>query len=115
MVAGVRNILRQHALLFERLKVAEAMRSFISHCLGGSEDLRSRLEQSEAGLAIARTVVAEGAEALKKAKEEKEAFQVEADRLRKEGDVAKAKLKETEQEISQSKKEAEELRVGLAA
>lgn len=50
------------------------MRSFISHYLGGSEDLRSRLERSEAGLAVARTVVAEGAEALKKAEEEKEEF-----------------------------------------
>ncbi|RVW29860.1 hypothetical protein CK203_087414 [Vitis vinifera] len=38
------------------------------------EDLRSRLERSEAGLAVARTVVAEGAEALKKAEEEKEEF-----------------------------------------
>lgn len=85
MVAGVPNILRQHSLLFERLKVAEAMRSFISHCLGGSEDLRSRLEQSEAGLAVARTVVAEGAEALKKAEEEKEAFQVEERRRCREG------------------------------
>lgn len=50
------------------------MPSVISHCLGGSEDLRSRLEQSEADLVAARQATAKGVEALKKAEEEKEAF-----------------------------------------
>lgn len=64
-MVGIRNIVRQCALLFERLKVAKAMQSFVSHRLGGSEDLRSRLERSEAGLAAAQKVTTEGAEALK--------------------------------------------------
>lgn len=49
------------------------MRSFISYRLGGSKDLRSRLEQSETDLVVARKATAERAKALKKAEEEKEA------------------------------------------
>lgn len=55
-------------------RAAEAMRSIISHRLGGSEDLRSRLEQSEADLVVVLQAAAKGVEALKKAEEEKEAF-----------------------------------------
>lgn len=65
-------MMQQCALLFEQLKVAEAMQFFISHCLGGSEDLCSRLERSDVDLAIAQKAATEGAEALKKAEEEKE-------------------------------------------
>ena len=38
LVAGIRNMVRQRTLLFVLLKVVEAMQSFISHRLGGSED-----------------------------------------------------------------------------
>lgn len=51
----------------------------------------------------------EEVEALKKAEEENEAFQVEADKLRKEGEVIETKLKEAEQETSRLKKETEKL------
>lgn len=53
MVVDVHNMMQQRALLFEQLKVAEAMQFFISHCLGGSEDLCSRLERSNVDLVIA--------------------------------------------------------------
>lgn len=64
-MVDIRNIVRQRELLFERLKVAKAMQYFVSHCLSGSEDLRSSLEQSEVGLAAAQKATAEGAMALK--------------------------------------------------
>ena len=51
--------------VFEWLKVAEAMRAFISHRLGGGEDLCTRLERVENDLTVARKVVVEGAKALK--------------------------------------------------
>lgn len=38
-------MMRQRSLLFERLEVAEAMRTFISHRMSGSEELRAKLEQ----------------------------------------------------------------------
>lgn len=56
-----------------------------------------------------------GAEALKKTEGEREAFWIEVDKLRKEGKVAKANLKEAKRENCQSKKEIEELWIGLVA
>lgn len=64
-MVGIRNIVRQRVLLFERLKVAKAMQSFVSRRLSGSEDLLSSLERSEVGLAAAQKAAAEGAVALK--------------------------------------------------
>lgn len=64
-MVGIRNIVRQRALLFEQLKVAKAMQSFVSHRLSGSEDLRSSLERSEVGLVAAQKAAVEGAVALK--------------------------------------------------
>ncbi|KAL6312552.1 hypothetical protein AAG906_029548 [Vitis piasezkii] len=51
-----------------------------------------------------------GVEALKLAKGEREAIHIEADKLKKKSGVVEAKLKGIEQEISQLKKEIEELR-----
>ena len=100
LVASIRNMVRQRTLLFVRLKVVKAMQSFISYRLGGSEDLRSRLERSETDLAAAQKAATEGVEALKKAGEKKEVFQVVVNKLKNEGEVAKAKLKKAEQETS---------------
>ena len=91
------------------------MRAFISHRLGGGEDLCTRLERVENDLTVARKVVAEGAKALKLAEWERETFWVEADKLKKESEATKAKLKGFKQENSQLKREVEELRAGLAA
>lgn len=91
------------------------MRAFVSHCLGGCEELCSRLERVETNLATARKVVAEGAEALKLPKREKEAFRVEVDKPKNESEAAKAKLKVVKQENSQLKRGIEELYVGFAA
>ena len=52
-------------IVFEWLKFAEAMRAFVSHRLGGGEDLYTRLERVETDLTVARKVVVEGAKALK--------------------------------------------------
>lgn len=69
---------RRHKLLSELLKVTESMRAFISHRLDGGEELRLRLEQSKTDLVAVRKTAVEKAEALKKAKEEREAFRVES-------------------------------------
>ncbi|RVW84079.1 hypothetical protein CK203_040544 [Vitis vinifera] len=44
VVIGVRNIVRQRALLFERLEVVEAMWTFISHRMSSGEKLHAILE-----------------------------------------------------------------------
>ncbi|RVW19489.1 hypothetical protein CK203_116505 [Vitis vinifera] len=68
--------------LFKWLEVAEAMRAFISYHPGGIEEMRSRLERVEADLATAQKAVADGAEMIKLAEEEKGAIRVEADQLK---------------------------------
>ncbi|KAJ9678103.1 hypothetical protein PVL29_022866 [Vitis rotundifolia] len=53
VVVDVCNLMRQRALLFERLEVAKAMRAFITQRAGGSEELRAKLKRVENDLAIA--------------------------------------------------------------
>lgn len=93
-------MVRQRELLSELLKVSESMRAFISHRLDGGEELRLRLEQSETNLAVVLKIAAEKAKALKKAEEEREAFQIESEGMRKQEEISEAKLKEAEQENS---------------
>lgn len=47
------------------------MRAFITHRVGGSEELCAKLEQVESDPAAAQKATADGAEALKLAKREK--------------------------------------------
>ena len=70
--------------LFERLKVAEAMRAYISQHLGGVDELRAQLEKVEAELASARKAVSNGAERLCQVEGERETIRAEADSLKKE-------------------------------
>ncbi|RVW35598.1 hypothetical protein CK203_112560 [Vitis vinifera] len=95
VVAGIHYMMHICEQLFKRLEVVEAMRAFISHHLGGVEEMRSRLEKVEAELATAQKAVADGAEKLSQAEEG-------------EGDWV-------EQENSQLKKEVDELQASLAA
>ena len=83
-------------MLFERLEVVEAMRAFVSHRLGGGEELRARLERVETDLATAQKVAIEEAEALKFVEGEREVIHAEADKLKKEGEIVEAKLKGAE-------------------
>ena len=102
-------MVRQGALLFQWLKVAEAMRAFISHHMSGHEELRTKLERVESDLTAVQKVAVEGADALKLADGEKEAIRAEADKLRNEGRTTEAKFKDAEWENVQLKKEMEEL------
>lgn len=72
------------------------MRAFVSHRLGGGEELRARLERVETDLATAQKVAIEEAEALKFVEGEREVIHAEADKLKKEGEIVEAKLKGAE-------------------
>lgn len=78
-------MVHQHALLFKRLEVTEAMRTFISHRMSGGEELHTRLERTENDLATTQKTAAERVEALKLVEGEKEAIRVEADKLKEKG------------------------------
>ena len=77
--------------------------------------MRSRLERVEADLATAQKAVADGAEMIKLAEEEKGAIRVEADQLKGENEALEGQVKGVEQENSQLKKEVDELQASLAA
>ena len=108
-------MMRSREQLFERLKVAEAMRAYISQHLGGVDVLRAQLEKVEAKLASAWKVVSDGAERLCHVEGEKEAIRAKADSLRKEKEALEGQVNEVGQENLQLKREMEELRANLAA
>lgn len=91
------------------------MQAFIFHCLGGGEELCSRLKWVETNLDVAQKAAAKRVDALKLAEGERDAFRAETDKLKKEGEAEKAKLKGAEQKNSQLKREIEELRARFSS
>ena len=114
-MAGIRYMMHMREQLFKQLEVAEAMRAFISHHLGDVEEMRSRLKKVEAELATAQKVVADGAEKLSQAEEEKGAVRAKVNLLKREKGALEGQIKGVEQENSQLKNEVDELRASLAA
>ena len=96
VVVGIRYMMRTREQLFKRLEVAEAMKAFISHHLGGIEEMHSRLERMEADLANAQKTVADGAEMLKLAEGEKGAIRAKADQLKGEKEALEGQFKGVE-------------------
>ena len=78
IVANASNLMRQHALLFKRLKVVETMRVYIAHNIDDSEELRSKLKSVGDELATARKVAKKGVRLLRKSKEERKTTEAEA-------------------------------------
>ncbi|KAJ9682519.1 hypothetical protein PVL29_018438 [Vitis rotundifolia] len=115
VVAGVWNLLRQCALLFERLEVAEAIKAFVTQQIGSSEELCTKRERAESDLAAAQKATTNEAEALIKAEKEKKTAKAEACQPRKERKAVEAKFKHAEQENDRLKKKLEELRARFAA
>nr|CAN67634.1 hypothetical protein VITISV_031865 [Vitis vinifera] len=76
---GIRYMMRTRAQLFKRLEVAKAMRAFISHHSSDIEEMRSKLERVEVDLAVAQKAIANGAEMLKLAEEEKRGIRTKTD------------------------------------
>lgn len=64
-------MMRQRTQLFKRLEVAEGMQAFISHRLGGREELCTKLERVKADLAAAQKAVVDRIETLKLVEGEK--------------------------------------------
>lgn len=91
------------------------MRAFITQRIGGSEELRAKLEWVESNLVAVQKAIADGVKVVKLVERERETARVEVDQLREKGKVAQAKCKVVEHENNLLKKELEKLRVGLAA
>ena len=91
------------------------MRVFITQKMGGSEELRTKLERAESDLAAAQKAATNGAEALRQVDGDMEKARVQASRLREEGKTVEAKCRDVEQENGRLKKEMKELWAGFAA
>ena len=115
VVAGIRYMMHTREQLFKQLEVAEVMHAFIFHHPSGIKEMCSWLEMVEADLATAQKAVADGAEKLKMAEEEKRVIQAEADLLKGEKEALEGQVNGVEQENSQLKNEVDKLRVSLAA
>ena len=74
-----------------------------------------KLERVESDLVAAQKAAVKGAEVLKLAEGKKETVHAEANKLREEGIIVEAKLKEAEQENAQLNKKMEKLRAGFVA
>lgn len=96
------------------LRVADHMKAFVSHRLGSEEELHLRLEQSKANLAAAQKAAAENAEALKRSECEKEALQLELEKVRRREEATGARLKDVEHEKAQLGDEIQVLRTSLS-
>lgn len=91
-------MVQQRELFSDLLRVVDHMKAFVSYRMGGEEELRSRLEQSEANLAAAQKIAAENAEALRRSQEDKEALQIELEEAKNREKAIETRLNEAEDE-----------------
>lgn len=73
IIHGIRGMVQQRELFTDLLRVADHIKVFVSHHMGG-EELRLRFEQSKANLAAAQKATVEKAEALRRSEDDKEAL-----------------------------------------
>lgn len=96
LVSSICGMVQQRELFSDLLRVVDHMKAFVSHRMGGEEELRSRLEQSEANLAAAQKIAAENAEALRRSQEDKEALQIELEEAKNQEKAIETRLNEAE-------------------
>lgn len=101
LVSGICGMVQQRELFSDLLRIVDHMKVFVSHHMGGKEELRSRLEQSEANLAAAQKITAENAEALRRSQEDKEALQIELEEAKNREKAIGTRLNEAEDERAQ--------------
>lgn len=103
-------MVQRHRLFIDLLRASSHMKAFVSHRMDGKEELRQRLEQSEANLATTQTNALEKAEALKRAEEDKEALRVELVEAKSREEDMEIRLNEAEREKAQLGNEVRQLR-----
>lgn len=97
-MAGARNLIHQHALLFKLFKATKTMRAYITHNMDNSEELHARLKSLGVKLVAARKIADEGTKLLRNEENGREAVKVEARWLAKKRDVTEARHKKADEE-----------------
>lgn len=108
IIHGIRGMVQQRELFTDLLRVADHIKVFVSHHMGG-EELRLRFEQSEANLAAAQKAAAEKAEALRRSEDDKEALWIELEEVKNREKATEGRLHEVERERAQLGREVRQL------
>lgn len=86
----------QRALLFKRVKVTEATRTFFTQQLSSNEELCTQLEWVESDLATTQKAVTNGAKLPNETKKEREVANVDLCQMKEEREATEAKCKDAE-------------------
>ncbi|KAL6328594.1 hypothetical protein AAG906_038789 [Vitis piasezkii] len=114
LVNNIRGMVQRCELFSDLLRVADHMKAFVSYRMGGKEELRLKLQQSEIDLAIAQKAAAENAEALRRSEDDKEALRIELEEVKSREKAIGDRLNEVESEKAQLGGEVRQLRTELS-
>lgn len=101
LIHGIRGMVQRRELFTDLLRVADHMKAFVSHRMGGEEELHLRLEQSKANLAAAQKATIENVDALRRFEEDKEALRIKLEEAKNQEKATEARLNEAERERAQ--------------
>ena len=65
-MSGISDMVQQRDLFSYLLQITDHMKTFVAQRMSGEEELRSRLEQAETNLSVARRAFEESFEALRR-------------------------------------------------
>ena len=101
LVSGIHSMVQQHNLFTDMLWIFDHMKAFVSQCMSGEEELRSRLEQAEVSLSVARRASEKSVGALKRSQDENEALRIELAEAKSREEATDARLHEAENVTTQ--------------
>lgn len=105
LIHGIHGMVQRRKLFTDLLKVADHIKVFVSHHMGGEEELCLRLEQSKANLAAATKKV----EALRRFEDDKKALRIELEEVKNWEEATEDRLHEAERERAQLGREVRQL------
>ena len=114
LVSGIRGMVQQRKLFSDLLRIADHMKAFVSHRMGGEEELRSRLEQVKANLTAARRASEENAEALKRSQDDNEALRIKLEEAKSREEATETRLNEAEDGMAQLRGKMRQLRTEVS-
>lgn len=114
LVSGIHGMVQRRELFSDLLRIADHMKAFVSHRMGGEEELCLRLQRSETDLAVAQRAAAESAEALRRVEDDKVALRAELEEVKSREEVMGERLNDVESEKAQLGGEIRQLRTELS-
>ena len=114
LVSGIRGMVQQRELFLDLLRIADHMKAFVFHRMGGEEELHSRLEQAEANLTAARRASEESVEALRRSQDDNEVLRIELEEAKSRKEATETRLNEAEDGMAQLRGKMRQLRTEVS-